>query len=221
VLQGVAAVRALALSRDGRRLAIVGKDARAHMWEVDAQKSLATVGESVVAASFSADGGRLVTAGSDSIAQIWDVRSGEPLAQPLAGHRARLTSASFSPDGREVVTTSFDHEARVWDAHSGRRIWTLQGPYATVQDAAFSSDERWVAIAGPAAASIWDLRTGRQFLAVNGRDHPLTAVALSPHGWRIAAGGAKGTVKTYDCRLCGNIDDLAAIARQRLAHLRH
>jgi WD40 repeat protein len=221
VLRGAAAVRALALSRDGRRLAIVGKDARAHMWEVDAQKSLATVGESVVAASFSADGGRLVTAGSDSIAQIWDVRSGEPLAQPLSGHRARLTSASFSPDGREVVTTSFDHEARVWDARSGRLIWTLQGPYATVQDAAFSSDERWVVIAGPAAASIWDLRTGRQFLAVNGRDHPLTAVALSPHGWRIAAGGAKGTVKTYDCRLCGNIDDLAAIARQRLAHLRH
>ena len=221
VLRDAGTVRALALSRDGRRLAVVGKDGRAHMWDVGSQKALQTVGEDVVAASFSADGGRLVTAGSDPpIAQIWDVRSGRPLAQPLVGHHARLKSASFSPDGRYVVTTSFDHDARVWDARSGRLIWTLRGPYATVQAAAFSSDGRWVVTAGPAAAGIWDLRTGRQFVAVNGHDRPLTAVALSPHGWRIAAGGASGTVKTYDCRLCGNIDDLAAIARQRLAHLR-
>jgi WD40 repeat protein len=191
------------------------------MWDVDSRKSLRTVGESVVAASFSSDGGRLVTAGSDSVGQIWDVDSGAPIARPLAGHRAPLTSASFSPDGRYVVTTSFDHEGRVWDARTGRLIWTLQGPYATIQGAAFSSDGRWLVMAGPAAASIWDLRTGRQFVAVNGRDHPLTAVAMSPHGWRIAAGGWQGTVKTYDCRLCGKIDDLAAIARQRLSHLRH
>jgi hypothetical protein len=63
--------------------------------------------------------------------------------------------------------------------------------------------------------------TGRRLLAVNGHgDHPLTAVALSPHGWRIAAGGLHGSVKTYDCRLCGNIDDLVAVARGRLANLR-
>jgi len=65
------------------------------------------------------------------------------------------------------------------------------------------------------------MQTGRQLLAANGHDPPLTAVALSPQGWRIAAGGFSGTVKTYDCRLCGNIDDLVSIARQRLAHLRH
>ncbi len=96
VIRGAGAARALALSRDGGRLAIVGKDSRAHMWEVDPQRSLPTVGEHVVAASFSADGGRLVTAGSNAIAQIWEVRSGKPLAPPLAGHTADLTSASFS-----------------------------------------------------------------------------------------------------------------------------
>jgi WD40 repeat protein len=221
VLPEAGVARALALSRDGRRLAVVGKDGRAHMWDVDGQKSLPTVGEQVVAASFSADGGRLVTAGSNALAQIWDVRSGKPLGPPLAGHHAGLTSASFSRDGRFVVTTSFDHDARVWDARTGRLVWTLRGPYAVISSAAFSSDGRWVVTAGPAAAGIWDLQTGRQLLAVNGHDHPLTAVALSPHGWRIAAGGVHGTVKTYDCRLCGNIDDLVALARQRLSHLRH
>ena len=104
---------------------------------------------------------------------------------------------------------------------TGRLVWTFAGSYAQINSAAFSSDDRWVVTAGPAATGIWDMESGRRLLAVNGRDHPLTAVALSPHGWRIAAGGDHGTVKTYDCRLCGNIDDLVSVARQRLAHLRH
>jgi WD40 repeat protein len=109
----------------------------------------------------------------------------------------------------------------VWDARTGRLLWTFAGSYAQLNSAAFSYDDRWVVTAGPAAAGIWDMETGRRLIAVNGRDHPLTAVALSPHGWRIAAGGHTGSVRTYDCRLCGNIDDLVSLARERLANLRH
>ncbi|HMI28369.1 MAG TPA: hypothetical protein VK490_01610 [Gaiellaceae bacterium] len=221
VIRNGTAARALALSLDGRRLAVVGTNGRTHMWEVDGQKSLGTVGARVLTASFSADGGRLVTGGSNRIARIWDVRSGKPVAQPLAGHRDLITSASFSHDGRHVVTTSRDHDARIWDARTGRLLWTLAGSFAQINDAAFSSDDRWVVTAGPAATGIWDVSTGRRLLAVNGRDHPLTAVALSPHGWRIVAGGLHGSVKTYDCRICGNIDDLVSVARERLANLRH
>jgi len=36
----------------------------------------------------------------------------------------------------------------------------------------------------------------------------------------IAGRGLPGSVKTYDCRICGNIDDLVSLARQRLANLR-
>jgi WD40 repeat protein len=220
VIQNSRAAQALALSVDGRRLAVIGTNGRAHMWEVDGQKSLATVGSQVVAASFSNDGERLVTGGSNAIARIWDVSSGKPATPPLAGHRDLITSASFSHDGRNLVTTSRDHDARIWDARTGRLVWTLAGSFAQINSAAFSSDDRWVVTAGPAATGIWDVSTGRRLLAVNGLDHPLTAVALSPRGWRIAAGGVHGSVKTYDCRLCGNIDDLVSVARQRLAHLR-
>jgi WD40 repeat protein len=221
VIRNGTAARALALSLDGGRLAVVGTNGRTHIWEVDGQKSLGTVGARVLTASFSADGGRLVTGGSNRIARIWDVRSGKPVTPPLAGHHDLITSASFSHDGRHVVTTSRDHDARIWDARTGRLIWTLAGSFAQINDAAFSSDDRWVVTAGPAATGIWDVSTGRRLLAVNGRDHPLTAVALSPHGWRIVAGGLHGSVKTYDCRICGNIDDLVSVARQRLANLRH
>jgi WD40 repeat protein len=221
VIRNGRAARSLALSLDGRWLAVTGTNGRTHMWDVDSQKSLGTVGTRVLTASFSADGGKLVTGGSNAIARVWDVKSGKPVTPPLEGHHNLITSVSFSHDGRHVVTTSRDHDARVWDAQTGRHIWTFSGSYAQLNSAAFSYDDRWVVTAGPAAAGIWDMETGRRLIAVNGRDHPLTAVALSPHGWQIAAGGLGGSVRTYDCRLCGNIDDLVSLARERLAHLRH
>ncbi|HYT51385.1 MAG TPA: hypothetical protein VEL10_04190 [Gaiellaceae bacterium] len=222
VIRNGRAARALALSFDARRLAVVGTNGSTHMWDVDAGKSLGTVGAQVLTASFSADGGRLVTGGSDAIARVWDVKSRKPITPPLEGHRALITSAAFSHNGRYVVTTSRDHDARIWDARTGRLLLPpLAGSFAQINSAAFSYDDRWVVTAGPAATGIWDMETGRRLIAVNGRDHPLTAVALSPHGWRIAAGGHTGSVRTYDCRLCGNIDDLVSLARQRLANLRH
>ena len=221
VIRNDRAARSLALSLDGRRLAVTDTNGRTHMWDVDGQKSLGTVGTQVLTASFSADGGRLVTGGSNAIARVWDVESGKPVTPPLEGHHDLITSASFSHDGRHVVTTSRDHDARVWDARTGRHVWTFSGSYAQLNSAAFSYDDRWVVTAGPAAAGIWDMETGRRLIAVNGRDHPLTAVALSPRGWQIAAGGLGGSVRTYDCRLCGKIDDLVSLARERLAHLRH
>ena len=221
VIRNGRAARSLALSLDGRRLAVTDANGHTHMWDVDGQKSLGMVGTRVLTASFSADGGRLVTGGSNAIARVWDVKSGKPVTPPLEGHHDLITSASFSHDGRHVVTTSRDHDARVWDARTGRHVWTFSGSYAQLNGAAFSYDDRWVVTAGPAAAGIWDMETGRRLIAVNGRDdHPLTAVALSPHGWQIAAGGLGGSVRTYDCRLCGDIDDLVSLARERLANLR-
>jgi WD40 repeat protein len=223
VIRNGRAAQSLALSFDGKRLAVIDTNGRTHIWDVDARRSLGTVGEQALTASFSADGGRLVTGGSDAIAHIWDVKSRKQVTPPLAGHHDLITSAAFSHNGRYVVTTSRDHDARIWDAHTGRLLLpALAGSYAQINSAAFSADDRWVVTAGPAATGIWDVSTGRRLLAVNGlADHPLTAVALSPHGWRIVAGALHGSVKTYDCRICGNIDDLVSLARQRLANLRH
>jgi WD40 repeat protein len=223
VIRNGKTAQSLALSFDGKRLAVIDTNGRTHMWDVDARRSLGTVGEQALTASFSADGRRMVTGGSDAIAHIWDVKSRKQVTPPLAGHYDLITSAAFSHNGRYVVTTSRDHDARIWDAHTGRLLLpALAGSYAQLNSAAFSADDRWVVTAGPAATGIWDVSTGRRLIAVNGlTDHPLTAVALSPHGWRIAAGALHGSVKTYDCRICGNIDDLVSLARQRLANLRH
>lgn len=220
VLSHAGPARSLSFSRDGRTLAIVGEDRKAHLWDLGSGRQTRALGDKVTVTAFSPDGRLLATGGANALARIWDTTSGKPVSAPLVGHHAKLTSVAFSPDGRYLVTTSYDHDARIWDARTGRSIWTL-GHDAVVSGAAFSADGRWVVTAGPGAAGVWDVATGRKLFGLNARDPRLTAVAFSPRGWRIATGGIHGTVKIYDCRLCGNTDDLVSLGRQRLAHLRH
>jgi WD40 repeat protein len=220
VLPHAGPARSLSFSRDGRTLAIVGEDRTAHLWDLGSGRQTRELGDKVTVTAFSPDGQFLATGGADAVARIWDITSGKPVSAPLVGHHAKLTSVGFSPDGRYLVTTSYDHDARVWDARTGRGIWTL-GHDAVVSGAAFSADGRWLVTAGPGAAGVWDVATGRKLFGLNARDPLLTAVAFSPRGWRIATGGIHGTVKTYDCRLCGTLDDLVALAEGRLLNLSH
>jgi WD40 repeat protein len=172
----------------------------------------------LTAVSLSTDG-RLAVAGyADGAVRLWDAESARPL-RALPRHRARLTSVTFSRDSRLVVTTGADHDARVSDVARGRQRWVLSHQ-AFVSDADFSADGRWVAIAGPGYAGVVDATTGERVLLLDGHDRLLRSIAFSPSGWRIATGGESGAVRTYDCRLCGGIDELVKLADERLAELR-
>jgi WD40 repeat protein len=209
---------ALAFSRDGQQLAIVVTPARRVLvWDLAHIGMYRTIAKGVVTAAFSPDGRRLVTGERNLSVRVWDIDTGKRVLGPLTGHRDLITGVAFSPDGRYIVTTSRDHDARVWDAKTGRKVSTLSH-IAIVSGAAFSADSRWLVTAGPRAASVWDLRNGRKLFGLNARDRLIT-VAFSPRRWGIASGGFAGGVKVYDCRLCGNLADLKALARERLANL--
>jgi WD40 repeat protein len=168
--------------------------------------------------ALSEDGSLAVSGHGDGRAWIWDAETGEALRE-LAPHSDRLTSATLSPDGRFVVTTSSDHNARLSDVETGKQRWLLSHA-AIVSDAAFSADGRWVLIAGPGYAGVVDANTGERILLLNGKDRLLTAAAFSPTGWRIATGGESGAVRTYDCLVCGSVNELIELAKSRLAQLR-
>jgi WD40 repeat protein len=170
------------------------------------------------AVSLSGDKHFAVVGYADGAVPLWDARSARPVRE-LPRHRARVTSATFSRDGLLVVTTGADHDARVSDVASGRQLWVLSHA-ALVSDADFSADGRWVAIAGPGEAGIVEAKTGERVFLLDGQDRLLTSIAFSPTEWRIATGGQSGAVRTYNCRLCGGIDDLIELAEERLAQLR-
>ena len=139
-------------------------------------------------------------------------------AETLTGHRDRVTSVAFSPFGTLLATTSLDHVARIWSLPANELARALQHNTA-VRDAAFSPDGHWLVTAAN-RASLWDATDGELILRLQGHEGTVTAVAFDPSGRIIVTGGADGTVRTYRCDPCGDVDELVELADRRLAGTR-
>ena len=73
--------------------------------------------------------------------------------------------------------------------------------------------------AGPTTAGLWPVSNGRLLFYLRGHTEPLTSASFSPDGTRILTSSRDGTLRTYTCELCGNIEDLLTTAKARLATL--
>jgi WD40 repeat protein len=206
----------LAVSPDGRLLAAPAAEGGVHILDGSTFAPVREFGRGrpVTALAFSPDGRLVAAAGEDGKARIWDAGTGA-LVRTFAGHRDALTGVEFSADGSRIVTSSRDRDARIWDVATGAST-LLRGHFGPVFGAAFSPDGRFVVTAGPATAGLWQAKDGKLISYLHGHDKPLTSASFSPDGRRILTSSRDGTVRTYVCEVCGDLDALAAVAESRL-----
>jgi WD40 repeat protein len=211
----------------GRRLVTGSDDGTAAVWRVSDGQLLAALkghADAVVAVAFSPDGRHVATASADWTARIWNPQTGAS-EHLLKDHTAALTALAFSPNGRQLATSSLDRDVRVWNVSSGAPFALLRLHAGGVLDVAYSADGRWIASAGPTAAGLWETRKTGQwptdpiYLVRGPTTRPLSHVAFSPRGWNLAIGSRDGSVRTFDCRLCGRVKQLAGIGAARLAQI--
>ncbi|GGQ18129.1 WD40 repeat domain-containing protein [Streptosporangium pseudovulgare] len=194
------AVKSVAFSPDGSRLATAEADGAVRLWDTATHEQVGspmTGHEGAVrSVAFSPDGTRLATAGSDGTTRVWDLIAHERLGAPVKGHDDEVQSVAFSPDGSRLATTG-GGKTHVWDLATRERVGA---PMVGTWSVAFSPDGARLATAGDdGAVHLWNTRTHARIGApMKGHDGAVWSVAFSPDGSRIASAGFDGTVRVWD-----------------------
>jgi WD40 repeat protein len=186
------AVTGLALSADGRTLAVTDHAGRIHLG-VDGEPpccNLTAPGQPpLFGAALTPDGAVLATRGHGGDVLLWDTRT-RGLLRTLAGHRSQVNALAFTPDGRLLATASNDRTVKLWDWQAGRLVHDLVGHQAGVHCLAFSPDGRVLASGGDdTTVRLWRADTGHQLLEFTEHQDRVWCVAFSPDGQTLASAG--------------------------------
>ncbi len=192
----------LTYSRDGRRIAAVGRDKTIKIWDAATGQGIRKIaaGGIVNDLDFDPHGERLLGAGPGPGLTIWDLGTGQ-IFQTLKGHGANIQSARYSPDGRRILSSGFDGTIRLWDAASQTLLWRQENhPKGYGVNAIFSIDGRLVLTAGgiPTALRIRNAETGALIKTIADATTNSHVIALAPDGATVATAGEDGSIKIRD-----------------------
>jgi WD40 repeat protein len=126
----------VALSPDGRTLAIGGRFGVVRLWDWAAAKEVRVICRQVLdvqGVAFSRSGNTLASADNRGKISLWDVATGQPKG-PVSAHRQGLTSVAYVPGTARLATAAWDGTVRLWDTNSGKEAVRLEIPQSERDD---------------------------------------------------------------------------------------
>lgn len=210
------AVRALALSPDGKTLASGGFDSRVRLWDVATGKLRHVLDGRrgwVFSVAFSPDGKIIAGGGAtdDSCDTcLWNTASGKRVGRLKEDGGAAKTLA-FSPDGKVLVAAGellgYWHIDFV-EAATGKALARFDNRETAVLDSyvtsAISSDGRILALGGYRGVSLWEMASRRPIGKLRGEWGGCSHLVLTEDGRVLIGANGDGTIHFWD--LTGRAD---------------
>ena len=200
-----AELRAFAVSRDRRLVAIVESDDRITIRQITTGSIVTRFKSGVVGdLTFSKDGQHLLVATQKGIAAI-EVESGRQCVH-VPAHARRFIQLELAPNGTLLASCSYDRTVKFWrfDAkRTGDAMLSLQntltGPASPVDAIAISPDGKTVATSGDdQVIRLWDVATGgQQRAALKGHISGVRDLAFSPNAQVLASCADDFTVRLW------------------------
>jgi hypothetical protein len=201
------AIWALAISRDGKKIAAGGCDRMVRVFDVasgNVEHAIENHADWILGVAFTPDGKGLVTASRDKTAKVWDLANKESMLT-FPDHQNIVNNVAITPDGKFGLSAGEDGSIRIWQATDqakqiGKATKSMAGHTKAVFRLANYADVKTPLLASCSAdmtVRLWNPVTGTALKTLPGFTDMVYAVAISPDGKLVAGGAANGEVRVF------------------------
>lgn len=151
--------------------------------------------------AFSADGQTVATGGDDGKLKVWSTASGF-CHVTFTDHTSAISAVEVAKQGQVLFSASLDGTVRAFDLIRYRNFRTFTSP-KPVQFTCLAVDPSGEIVAAGGSGEAfelytWSVQTGRLIDILPGHEGPISSIAFSPQGERIASASWDGTARIWD-----------------------